>query len=192
MTHTLHPLAEEYLDRLDRAAAHLLRGRRRELVDEIEAHLREALGPEPTEAEVRTVLDRLGTPEEIADAEAPRPAPVAPRPRMGVQEWAAVLLLPLGGFVFGVGWFAGVILLWSSHAWTTVDKLIGTLLVPGGLVTAVLVMGIYGLSAACSPGQGRVCDSGPDYAAIGIVALAIVPIVSAIYLARRADLNRRG
>ncbi|MDA0180005.1 hypothetical protein OJ997_06840 [Solirubrobacter phytolaccae] len=84
MTHTLHPLAEDYLERLDRAAAHLPRARRRELVDDIEAHLLEALSPEPSDAEVREVLARLGAPEEIVDAEAPRP----PRPaRPAGRKW---------------------------------------------------------------------------------------------------------
>src|SRR5581483_12463668 len=40
-TTTLHPLAADYLDRLERAARRLPRGERRELVEEISAHLSE-------------------------------------------------------------------------------------------------------------------------------------------------------
>jgi hypothetical protein len=60
-------------------------------VDEIEAHVLESLGPEPTDAEVLTVLDRLGDPEDIVEAENPLAAPT-PDPR-GNQEWAAIILL---------------------------------------------------------------------------------------------------
>src|SRR4051812_12124472 len=49
----------------------------------------------------------------------------AMRRRSG-REWATVVLLPLV-------WVVGVVLLWRSPAWTSRDKLVGTLLVPGGL-----------------------------------------------------------
>ena len=195
MTHTLHPLAEEYLERLDRAAAHLSRVRRRELVDEIEAHLLEALGPEPTEADVRNALDRLGSPEEIVDAETP-PTVTARRNRIGAQEWLAVMLLPLGGFVFGVGWIAGVILLWTSRAWSTLDKVIGTVVIPGGLATVTFLSVRYLLQEVdgpCPPaGSGPVCeDGGVDLGFLALTVLAVMSIVTAIYLAKRADVNRR-
>lgn len=196
MTHTLHPLAEEYLERLDRAAARLPRRRRRELVDDIEGHLLEALGPEPTEADVRNALDRLGTPEEILEAEAPSTATVpVQRPRMGAQEWLAVILLPLGGFVFGVGWIAGVILLWTSRAWTTLDKVIGTVVIPGGLATVASLSVRYLMGeddGSCPAGSGPVCqDGGVDVGFLALVILAAMSIVSSIYLAKRADFHRR-
>jgi hypothetical protein len=68
--------------------------------------------------------------------EAERPPAREPTDRRSWREWAAVILLPLGGFAFGIGWLVGLILLWSSRLWTTRDKLIGTLIVPGGLATA--------------------------------------------------------
>jgi hypothetical protein len=188
MNTTLHPLAEAYLDRLERAAVHLPRARRRELVDDIEAHLAEALGPDPADAEVLTVLDRLGEPEEIAAAEAPPPAP---DPR-GLHEWGAIILLLLGGFVLGIGWIAGLILLWSSRAWTTRDKLIGTLFWPGGLLiafyawmafligTAEVCGGIAGQPDQCSGGGGSVLP------VVGLALAALVPFATAFYLAWRA------
>lgn len=47
---SLHPLARDYLKRLKKAAANLPRARRNELIEEIEAHLTEALpaGARPT------------------------------------------------------------------------------------------------------------------------------------------------
>jgi hypothetical protein len=111
-TMTLHPLATEYLDRLRKASARLPRGRRDELCAEIEAHLAEAIDPQAPDADALTVLDRLGEPEEIVAAEQPPAA--AGVPARGGHEWAAILLLLVGGFVFWVGWIAGVVLLSES------------------------------------------------------------------------------
>ncbi len=200
MTKTRHPLVEDYLGRLEAAAAHLPPARRAELTGDIAAHLSEALGPEPSDAEVLTALDRLGAPEEIVSAEQPRPAPPAD-PR-GTREWAAIFLLLLGGFVAFLGWIVGLILLWSSRAWTTRDKLVGTLLWPGGLATG---LGVALLMAAANPetctggvigttgedGQQVIetsCSGGiPPALAITVALISLlVPVATAIYLARRA------
>ena len=65
------------------------------------------------------------------------------------MEIAAVLLLLLGGvfFLVGggfflVGWVVGCVLLWASPRWRWTDKLLGTLVWPGGLAAvAFLVFG---------------------------------------------------
>lgn len=194
-TDTLHPLAAEYLESLRRAGRDLPAGRRRELLAEIEGHLSEAIEPGASDAQALTVLDRLGEPEAIIAAEMPPPDETPER--RGVAEWAAVILLPFGGFIFGVGWLAGLILLWSSRAWTTRDKWIGTLVIPGGLATAFvgLIVLAHPNRELCSGFPGRVphCTDapGPSGAAhiLGIalfVVLVLAPIASAIYLARRA------
>jgi hypothetical protein len=136
-TDTLHPLAAEYLERLRRAGRGLPPGRRRELLAEIEGHLSEAIDPSASDAQALTVLDKLGEPEAIIAAETPDPEEL-PAGR-GTKEWAAIILLLLGGFIFGLGWVAGLVLLWNSRAWTTRDKWIGTLVVPGGLATGAFV-----------------------------------------------------
>ena len=51
-----------------------------------------------------------------------RRPPDEPPARRGTKEWAAVMLILLGGFILGVGWVAGLVLLWSSRAWTTREK----------------------------------------------------------------------
>lgn len=135
----LHPLAADYLHRLERAARRLPRRDRRELVADVGSHLSETTYAGMSDAEALTVLDRLGEPEEIVEAE--QPDAVVDDGR-GIQEWAAIILLLLGGFIFGVGWIVGLILLWSSRAWTTGQKLIGTLVVPGGLAAALFGLGI--------------------------------------------------
>jgi uncharacterized membrane protein len=134
---TLHPLAADYLDRLRRAGRGLPPERLRELLAEIEAHLSEAIDPGGSDAQALTVLDRLGEPEAIIVAEAQRSGELPAR--RGVREWAAIVLLLLGGFIFGVGWLVGLILLWSSRAWTRRKKWIGTLVIPGGLATSVVI-----------------------------------------------------
>lgn len=188
-TTTMHPLAAKYLRRLERAARKLPRGERRELVEEITAHLSEAIDPDMSDAEALTVLDRLGEPEDIVEAE--RPEERQPD-GLGAHQWAAILLLSFGGFLFVVGWLAGVILLWGSRAWTIRDKVIGTLVVPGGLATLPAALVIVSGTSVCSGSVGRVhCTGGAstlhtiaDFALAAFLLLG--PIFSAVYLTKRA------
>jgi uncharacterized membrane protein len=191
---------KEYLHELDQELRDLPRSRRQELLGEIHEHIDSALADSPAldEAEVRNVLDRLGDPSDIAEEARQRFG--MPRQRSRGLEIAAVILLPIGGLIIPVvGWFIGVILLWSSRVWTTGEKLAGTLLFPGGLLLpAALGFGAVSFtSTACSPpirqGRGTVqgCyETGPtvfmqlvQYALFAV--LVIVPVVVAIVLARR-------
>jgi hypothetical protein len=64
------------------------------------------------------------------------------RPRVGVREIAALPLLLVGGvFLPVIGWLFGVALLWSSRCWIRRDKLVGTFLLPGGLLASIIVIG---------------------------------------------------
>ena len=84
--------------------------------------------PEETDAAVMNILDRLGEPAEVvADARERLGIRLAQPYRPGVLEIAAVILVP---FL----WPVGVILLWISPAWNWRDKLIGTLVPPGGYI----------------------------------------------------------
>jgi hypothetical protein len=203
-TETLPGLAEAYLERLEKAASHLPRARRRELVDDIEAHITEALGPEPTEADVRDVLARLGAPEDIVAAE--QPPPEGALHRRGPREWAALFMLLFGGLIFAAigamfienrgvlvvpavaGWLVGLALLLSSPAWTPRDKWVGALLWPGGLYGGFAFMfGTFisgtqycGLHECVRHASDNVVDI------TGTVIVVLVPVLSAIYLARRA------
>ena len=53
------------------------------------------------------------------------------------SEWSTIVLLMLGAFFVGIGWFVGVYALWRSKVWTVPEKLAGTLLWPGGLVSGL-------------------------------------------------------
>jgi hypothetical protein len=105
-----------------------------------------------------------------------------------------------------VGWLVGLVLLWSSRLWTTREKLIGTLIVPGGIATALLVVVLTGTKRRCTsfatvdPSTGALVgraavhctpSAGPSLAttALHIALLVFVvlgPVVSAVFLARRA------
>jgi hypothetical protein len=175
MKPTADRLVDEYLRRLDRELSGLPRARRRELVGEIAGHIAEAraeLAAE-TEAGIRNLLERLGDPVEIAAEERARTG-VQPR-RAGWTEILALILLPIGGVVLPVlGWFVGVVLLWVSDAWTTREKLVGTLVIPGGLATPLFLGGL------------ALDVQAPDVLGpLLAVVLLLAPLVTTVFLARR-------
>ncbi len=105
MNVTTDPLAEDYLRRLDAAAAALPAHRRDELITEIRDHLQEALRQAPAgdQAAVRNLLERLGPPEEIAAAATDSTPPdqlVAPFRETNGSAIVSVLLAVL--------WFDGI------------------------------------------------------------------------------------
>ena len=187
-----------YLDRLEHELSDLPYSARREVLDEISAHIadmRVDLSAD-SEAEIRTLLDRVGDPSEIA-AEA--------RDRFDVQhhrrsrlDVAAVVFLSIGSLVLPiVGWFVGVVLLWISEAWNTRDKVLGTLFVPGGLGTALLLLQTAGFSQGCAETfdeQGRsvsrTCSGGTStfedvfWPAL-LIAIVVASVATTIYLAVR-------
>lgn len=199
-TDTQHPLVKRYLKDLNRALRDLPPDRRAEIVDEIHEHIGEAAaerGPEMTESELRTVLDQVGHPESIAEDARERFG--VRRRKAGAMEGIAIASLLFGGLLIPfLGWVLGVILLWASSAWSTRDKILGTLVVPGGLAAPVF-FGALALSsetcvAAPAPrGPGNleapttVCTSESLLQGeIILILLGIAPIVVAVYLARKA------
>ena len=193
----LHPLAQDYLRRLRRAGRRLPPERLSELSVEIEAYLSEAIASDASDHDALGALERLGSPGEIVEAEDPSSA--AGAGRRGWRAWAAVILLPVGGFVFGVGWLVGLVLLWSSRLWTTREKLIGTLIVPGGIASTLLVLVLTGTKRRCTmfttplASTSMHCNpSGGPSAATTALQIALVaffvlaPLASAAYLAYRA------
>ncbi|HYT78589.1 MAG TPA: DUF1700 domain-containing protein [Actinomycetota bacterium] len=196
---TRHPAVDEYLGRLQRSMRNLPAGRRSEIVEEIEEHIEEMLAEmeaTASDADIRNALERLGDPDDIA-AEA--------RERFGIRpanpSWtdtAAVILLPIGGLVLPViGWIVGVVLLWISDVWSIRDKLIGTLVVPGGLLLplGMMVMAVGpAVSTSCVVFPGGVsgaCGSRPAplggtvAASILLALLLLAPLVVAVYLGRK-------
>jgi hypothetical protein len=227
---TERDLINDYLDRLDRAAQVLAPDRRVELLTEIREHINEARsgveGKEEgkgdgevdgaSEAAVRSLLERLGEPEEIvtAAAEGSEPwrgaaQPSAAPPRSLALEIWAVLMLTVGSVLLPVvGWLGGLVMLWSSSRWRIGEKLLGTLVVPGGL-GGFLIYGFIGSSVdSCFSSASTVvgapsssadvvntCDDPGAWTdwllpvGLGVAALAALAVpLYLLYLARsRAD-----
>jgi hypothetical protein len=182
-------LINDYLKRLDRELGELPRARRKEIVDEIAAHIAEATpGPEaPSETDVLNLLDRLGEPSEIA-AEARARFGLEPK-RAGATEVWALIMLSIGSLVVPIfGWLVGVALLWSARVWTATEKLIGTLVVPGGLgLPAFLLLYSPGSLRECTTVNGVESCSG-GWSTLGSVAwfaLVVLALLSLVYLAVR-------
>jgi HAAS len=192
MASSTDKLVADYLKRLNAELRNLPKERRRELVEEISSHIAEARASLETENEVsiRSLLERLGEPAEIA-AEA--------RGRFGVErhgsalDIVALILLLVGGVVLPViGWVIGVVLLWISETWTTTEKVIGTLVVPGGLALPLFLTLFTGYRESCSgaPGGPLTCTGGPSQAAqvlgaILVIALFVAPLATTAFLAHR-------
>jgi uncharacterized membrane protein len=170
-------LVEDYLRELSNAARGLPADRRDELVEEITAHIAEARQSDGSPTAVRNILDRLGDPADIVRAAADMPpgspawsgapgsgaghpvAAAAQPGRVGALELAAVLFLLLGGIVIPVlGWFIGVVLLWMSPRWTARDKLLGTLVWPGGLLAPAVLL-VAGAAAGLLATSVTTCTS---------------------------------
>ena len=153
---------DRYFERLERALADLPPERRRELMEEIRDHVDQSLSshPDPTEAEVRNVLDRLGDPAEIASEARERFG--VRRARAARTDWAAVFLLPFGGLLVlvvgtlgALGWVLGAILLLISRVFSPRDKAIGVLLFPGGLLLPLLLITRVGAVCTGTSVNGR-------------------------------------
>jgi hypothetical protein len=138
---TADRLVDDYLTRLAGASQALPPDRRTELLAEIRGHIAASLSgaTDADEAAVRTMLDRLGDPADIVAAAVENDPPEPPsvpgtqgrRPGISL-EVGAVVMLTAGSLVPVIGWVVGVILLWSSGVWRRSEKLLGTLIVPGG------------------------------------------------------------
>jgi uncharacterized membrane protein len=202
-------LINEYLDRLEEELADFPTTRRRELVQEISEHITEARASfeNEDEASIRNLLDRIGDPADIAAEAAGTPAaevppqPIAQERSSGALDVVALVLILLGGVVVPViGWLVGVVLLWISSAWTARQKLLGTLVVPGGLALPAGILFLATSSeSACyqQPVPGArdqiICSSGSTggqiLGSIVVALLGAASIATVIYLGRRMGRN---
>lgn len=175
-------LVEDYIARIHQALRDLRPERRDPIVEDIREHIRTAraaMAPED-EARIRQLLDDMGDPDAIR-AEAGLPSTPQHRWADRLAPW----LILFGGFVVIVGWLAGVVLLWNSSVWKTRDKLLATLIWPGGLAAAFYAAGI-GIAlpvsvqtSACSGGPGLAthCMSQPDPGAFHVIAAILVLVI---------------
>jgi hypothetical protein len=196
-------LIDGYLARLNAAAGDLPTSARRELTDDMRSHIAEARTreSEETDATILNILDRLGEPGIVAAETRERLGLRAPAPyRPGVLEIAAVILVPFF-------WPIGVILLWISPAWKVRDKVIGTLLPPGGYLGTML-FGLLAFAVHDSGGCVVVQDAAgnivqntcppvgpPVLQAIGtalvFAVIYVLPLITAGYLGLRLRWGRQ-
>jgi hypothetical protein len=165
-------LVDDYLGRLDAAAAQLPFDRRAELLGEVREHIATALAEagRHDELTVHNVLERLGSPEEIVAAEGapdaiapapgpvPAPEPIEGRPPWGANETVAVLLLTVGaGLLPVVGPLLGLVFVWLSARWTRPLKSFVTVVV----VTIFVVLPVVGLYAFVMDAREGSVESAP-------------------------------
>lgn len=195
-------LIEGYLARLAAAAADLPKAVRQELLDDVRAHITEARTreTEETDAAILNILDRLGEPATVVADTRERLGIQAPQQyRPGALEVLAVILVPFF-------WPVGVILLWMSPAWHWRDKLIGTLVPPGGYMGVAILglVAVHGGSGGCiiaTNPDGTVIQNtcqqmGPSWlqALIAVVLTIVIyalPLITAGYLAIRLRWGRQ-
>ena len=98
------------------------------------------------------------------------------------METAALVFLLVGGFISALGWLIGLVLLWSSSVWTTRDKVIGTLVVPGGLAGSVFLFSLWAVTTT---------SGGSNVLPLVMIGLLVAaPLITTAYLA--LELRRRG
>ena len=142
-------LVRRYLAQLDAALGGVDASRREEILAEVRGHINEGrTGLDPDDAaSVRTLLDRVGDPAAIA-AEVDAPPPGSRR----WDAWAPWLII-FGPLASGLGWIAGMLILWTSPTWSRRDQLIATFVPLAGL--AALFIGLVAAlrAAAGCPGS---------------------------------------
>lgn len=145
----------------------------------------------------------MSTYEETGDPGQAYSPPARSGRSVGTREVLALIFLTVGSLLCSVlGWMVGIILLWTSAAWTSREKLIGTLVLPGGLAPAGVFFVFAGLFAASGCGSSswtgpdgvvhstkEVCQSGPVpvwlvWAVLAV--LVVAPVITGIWLARAA------
>jgi hypothetical protein len=138
-------LVQHYMAQLDAALQGVDDARRQEILANVQEHIEQGRDGLDTDdaADVRTLLARVGDPAAIA-AEAGAPSPDSRR----WDAWAPWLII-FGPVASGLGWIAGIVILWTSPTWSQRDKLIATVVSPVGLVAL-----FFGLVAALSAAAG--------------------------------------
>jgi len=186
-------LVKQYMQDVDDALEGVDSSTRRMIVGEVASHIeqrRRALDVDDPVA-LRQILEDVGDPAAIAEAAHGTSKLSGSR---GSDAWVPWLLL-LGAAAAGIGWFVGVGMLWTSKTWRLGDKLLGTLVFPGGIIGTFVLLGLPATPGTCTasghPGSGPIvhCSSGailPLAAGVALVAVGIAaPLFTAFHLERR-------
>lgn len=164
-------LVSRYLAQLDAALQGVDASRREEILAEVHEHIEQGRDELDTDdaADVRTLLARVGDPAAIA-AEAGAPSPDSRR----WDAWAPWLII-FGPLASGLGWVAGVLILWTSPTWSQRDKLIATVVPPVGLVALFFgLVTALSASAGCQGHASAGCTTGRITLPLGVAILMAV------------------
>ncbi|WP_168197370.1 HAAS signaling domain-containing protein [Kribbella sp. ALI-6-A] len=191
--HSADELVDAYLTYLRSAAERLPENRRAALLAEVESRI--ASERAESSEQVKAMLARIGDPDALVAARTEGLVLVdRVQPRYRSRDVAALLLLPFGGFVALVGWFAGVALLWTSDRWTREEKILGTLVLPFGYLPVAMLGNLSGTGCR-TDSEGVILSCGaysyPEwFLAPVLVALAAAPLVMLFFLIRNARPGR--
>ena len=168
-------LVRRYLAQLDAAMRDVDASRRQEILAAVHRHIEQGRAglDRDDAAGVRTLLSRVGDPAAIA-ASAGAPPPGSRR----WDAWAPWLII-FGPIASGLGWIAGVLILWTSPTWSRRDQLIATFVPLAGLVAL-----FFGLMAALRAAAGCSGHASALHVSAGCPTKGVtLPLAVAILLA---------
>ena len=201
-----------YLSALEARLGQLPADQSEEILFGVQEHIAEA--QERGGQSTAEILAGLGSPDDIAaglagtgmDTSGPHDftkllpgaqfPPGAPQNQPSAQRFqsstlwvvATVILLPFGAFLAGIGWLFGVAGLWMGTRWKLWEKILGTVLIPGGVPGALFlaILPVRQTLSFGSPGDEVIIS---DYNPLGFslpeltfVVIFALPILVALYL----------
>jgi hypothetical protein len=179
-------ILDGYRRRLDDELRALPAVRRREIVDEVDAHVRDARAglTDETDSDLLNILDRLGDPS-LFGADARERFGVATRGAAGGREVIALVLLSFGAFFVPlVAPIIGLMVVRNSPAWTEREKRNS---IVWALITVVAMMVLLLIVPAIIDrfhgGHGNTAVVIAAIPLLLIPILILVPVVSALLLA---------
>lgn len=202
-----NPAIRSYLSAVEARLVQLPADQSEEILFGIREHIADALergGQTPEE-----VLASLGSPDDVLGGMAtqppalhpmsapqyppawqqPLPQPAARPPYQSSTLWvvATVILLPFGIFLAGVGYLFGLAGLWMGTRWKVWEKIMGTVLFPGGMLGALYAtfLPLWNSPVAGSSDSAEAVAQNPLLPGMGLAAssaMLCVPIIVAVYL----------
>jgi uncharacterized membrane protein len=171
-------IIEGYLARLDLGLLGSDPLRRRELVEDVRAHIAEARAglADETDADVFAICDRLGEPADLVREVGSATAVAQPASAPYVWSWLEIAAIALTV----MAWPVGAILTLLSRVWTRREKVIATAI---GAVT--FAMGFPLSAPFIGPALATLVPSFGGAAPIFVGTLGALPLVAAAYLAYR-------
>jgi hypothetical protein len=170
-------IIEGYLARLDLALTGADPLRRRELAEDVRAHIAEARAAvaDETDAELLAICDHLGDPADLAhEVGAPATAPVPG----AAYAWS---WLEIAGIALTVmAWPVGAILVLLSRVWTRREKVVAT-----AIGATTFAMGFPLSAPLIGSVLGAVVPALGGAAPVVVATLGMLPLVAAAYLAYR-------